>query len=232
MKKILIFQWFDCKDEPRKQELVECINHNLKLGFDEVIIFNDSVESTFHDINVKNIYTNRRISYRDFINVVKDPSNYGSLVILTNTDINLDRKIFSLDEIIKEKTLIALSRYENNGVLADSPWCTQDVWAMLSQPIHQSVIHQCDIPLGMPGCELRFSEIIFNTGFVVFNPCLEIKNIHVHANQAIHLDENRIFGAYLFTPACTFEDIATGNTKILPAPKYWTSFVQKLFEIQ
>jgi len=232
MKKILMFQWFKCKDDIRRQEIIDCINHNLSIGFDEVIIYNDSEEPTFHGQNIKNIPTNSRITYRDFINVVNDSSNYGSLVVLTNTDIKLDKKILSLDEIIKEQTLIALSRYENNGILADSPWCTQDVWVMLSQPIHKSIIHQCHIPLGMPGCEIRFSEIVFNTGFAVFNPCLEIKNIHVHSNQAIHLDENRIYGAYLFTPACTFEDIRARNIKILPLPQYSTRFNPKLFSIQ
>lgn len=231
MKKILLFQWFDCKDKTRKQELTDCINHNLNIGFDKVIIYNDSVEPTFHGKNIKNILTNSRIAYKDYINVVKDPSNYGSLVVLTNTDIKLDRNIMSLENIIKEKALIALSRYENNGILADFPWSTQDVWAMLSQPIHKSVIHQCDIPLGMPGCELRFSEIIFNTGFMVFNPYLDIKNIHNHSSQTVHKDENRMYGAYLFTPVCTFEDIRMGNTKILPTP-YYLTIINKLFTIQ
>jgi hypothetical protein len=144
----------------------------------------------------------------------------------------LDFELSLLDEIIKEKALFALSRYENNGMLANTPWCTQDVWVMLSQPIRKSIIHQCDIPLGLPGCEIRFSEIVFNTGFEVFNPCLDIKNIHVHSNQVAHLDENRIYGAYLFTPACTLEDIRTGNKKILPSPQYLTSFIPKLFSIQ
>ena len=232
MKKILMFQWFDCKDEIRRQELTDCINHNLNIGFDEVIIYNDSVKAIFNGRNIKNISTNSRITYRDYINVVKDPINYGSLVVLTNTDIKLDKKILSVDEIVKEKTLIALSRYENNGMLADYPWCTQDVWVMLSQPIHKSVIHQCDIQLGLPGCEVRFSEIIFNTGFLVFNPCLSIKNIHVHSNQTPHLDENRLYGAYLFVPACTLEDIRLKNQAVFAVPHYWTSFTNTLFTIQ
>jgi len=112
------------------------------------------------------------------------------------------------------------------------PACTQDVWVMISQPIHQSVIHQSDIPLGMPGCETRFSEIIFNIGFAVFNPCLEIKNIHIHSKGSTHSEANRIYGAYLFTPACTYEDIESGNPNILPIPHYLTSFTNRLFNIR
>lgn len=107
-----MFQWFDCKDIVRKQELTDCINHNLAIGLDEVIIYNDSVDPIFHGQNIKNVSTHSRITYSDYINVVKDPSNYGSLVVLTNTDIKLDKDILSLDSLIKEKTLIALSRYE------------------------------------------------------------------------------------------------------------------------
>jgi len=231
-KKILIFQWFNCKDETRKQELIDCINHNLKIGFDEIIIYNDSVEYTFYGENIKNISTNKRITYRDYIKVVNDPNNYGALVFFTNTDIKLDENILTLDQVIKEKMLICLSRYENNGLLTDSPWCSQDVWALLSQPIHMSVVHQCDIPLGLPGCEIRFSEIIFNVGFSVFNPCLDLKNIHVHSNPNSHLDENRMYGVYLFTPACTIEDIRSDSTNIRPSLQYLTSNGRGFFTFQ
>jgi hypothetical protein len=78
MKKILIFQWFNCKDAVRKNELVECIEHNLSLGFDNVVIFNDSVEPAFSGRNVTNIETSARITYRDFIEVVNEPNNFGS----------------------------------------------------------------------------------------------------------------------------------------------------------
>ena len=231
-KKILIFQWFNCKDENRKQELIDCINHNLKIGFDEIIIYNDSVESTFYGENIKNISTNARITYKDYIKVVDNPSNYGALVFFTNTDIKLDKKILTLEETIKERILVCLSRYENSGLLTDAPWCSQDVWVMLSQPIHLSVISQCDIPLGLPGCEIRFSEIIFNTGFLVFNPCLDIKNIHVHSNPNLHLDENRIYGAYLFTPPCTIDDFRSGNVNVRPSLQYLTSNGRGFFTFQ
>jgi len=232
MKKTLIFQWFDCKDPIREQELVDCATHNIKLGFDEVVIFNDSVKPIFDGPQVKNIITQKRITYKNYIDYVADPENYGGLFVLTNTDIMLDKRILEVDKSIKENTLFALSRHEINGALPDMPACTQDVWVMISQPIHQSVIHQSDIPLGMPGCETRFSEIIFNIGFAVFNPCLEIKNIHIHSKGSTHSEANRIYGAYLFTPACTYEDIESGNPNILPIPHYLTSFTNRLFNIR
>jgi len=215
MKKILIFQWFDCKDQTRRRELLECIHHNINLGFDEVIIFNDSVEPVVNAPHVRNISTNSRISYLDFINVVKDPQNVGALVVLTNSDIKLDSKILQLAGL-KNRILIALSRYESNEQLTECAFYSQDVWVMTSQPIHKSIILQSNIPLGIPGCDQRFAEIVFSAGFSVFNPCLEIKNTHLHKNVATHLDENRLFGSYLFVIPCTYEDIRLARPNIVP----------------
>jgi len=111
MKKTLIFQWFDCKDPIREQELVDCATHNIKLGFDEVVIFNDSVKPIFDGPQVKNIITQKRITYKNYIDYVADPENYGGLFVLTNTDIMLDKRILEVDKSIKENTLFALSRH-------------------------------------------------------------------------------------------------------------------------
>ena len=71
----------------------------------------------------------------------------------------IDTNIFNLAEVMKPVDFICMSRYEENGVIATSPAFTQDTWAILSQPVHNSIIHQSSIPLGIPGCENRFSEI-------------------------------------------------------------------------
>lgn len=232
MKKILLFQCFDCKDESRAKEFDQCIGHNLELGFDEIIILNDGVSPRYFGENISNINTDKRLTYKDFINLVQDPKYSGDLLVLINTDIKLDKKILDLDKILAAKTLIALARYEDGNRLADTPWCTQDVWAMLGQSIPKSVLFQSDIPLGLPGCELRFSELMFNVGFQVFNPCMDIKNLHVHKDQVPHTDENRLFGAYLFTPACNLNDVLNKAPKAFPVPHYLTSFIPKLFTMQ
>lgn len=229
MKKILIFQWFNCKDAVRKNELVECIEHNLCLGFDNVVIFNDSVEPSFSGRNVTNIETSARITYRDFIEVVNEPNNFGSMVCLTNTDIKLDKNIFEVSGILQPNLLLSISRYELDGRLADSPWCTQDTWIALSQPIPESVLWQSGIPLGLPGCENRFSELFFSAGFRVSNPCIDIKNIHVQSAKSVHRDENRVFGAYLFVPACTINQV--GKAEFFPTPVYLPRFANRSFRI-
>jgi hypothetical protein len=230
-KKILIFQWFDCKNDDRKKELEECALHNISMGFDEVIIYNDSVEPIFFGEQIKNIATNRRITYRDYIDFLNLQENYGSFVVLTNTDIKIDKELLGLSALMQPIDFISLSRYEINGELASSPAFTQDTWAMLSQPIHQSIIHQSSIPLGMPGCENRFSEIIFNVGYRVFNPCLDIKNQHIQKIPSVHKLENKIYGAILTIPPCLTQQIISGVVDEYPRPYYLPSFHQGMINI-
>jgi len=151
------------------------------------------------------------------------------MVCLTNTDIKLDRKIFDLAPILAPNLLFSLSRYEANGQVADLPWCTQDTWIALSQPVHESVLLQSAIPLGLPGCENRLSEIFFSAGFRVFNPCLDIKNVHVQSAKSVHKDEKRLFGAYLFIPACRIGDI--GKREFSPVPVYLPRYAKQAFRI-
>ena len=232
MRRILLTQWFECGDATRGKELAECVQHNIDLGFDSVVIHNDSVDPMFFGPNVENIRTNTRITYKDFIDIVSNPKNFGSLVCLTNTDIKLDSHLFDLAGVMGENHLISITRYESSGQLAEYPWCTQDTWLLLSQPIHKSIIYQSAMPLGLPGCENRFAEIFFAAGYEVFNPCLSIKNVHVQAVQSVHRNENRIYGAYLFVPPCQLSDIGkVARPEAMPTPVYLPSFSKNLFKI-
>jgi hypothetical protein len=234
MKKILMFQWFHAEDPVRRAELRACAEHNIRLGFDETIILNDSVQPEFFGERISNVPCSGRITYKTFIDIVNDPKNFGSLVVLTNTDIQLADDFAAVADTIQLSDFFCFTRYESShGRLADNPWCTQDVWAIISQPIHNTVVFQAAIPLGRPGCEIRFAEIMFSAGYLVFNPCLDVKNVHLHSNQAKHRDEERIYGAYLFTPAVSLTDVKQRNPKHLPVPCYLTNFIKnRLFPIR
>ena len=230
MRKILLLQWFDCKDAARERELVGCIEHNLKLDFDDVVIFNHSVKPGFFGARIKNVQAHRRLTYLDFVEMANDPANFNSLICLTNTDIKLDENLPQIVlRALKPKQLFCFSRYEADGRLAEFPWCTQDTWAILSQPIPETIMWQSSIPLGLPGCENRFAEIFFSAGFAVLNPCLDIKNVHVQLTKSVHEDEKRVFGAYLFVPACKIDD---GNRNaVFPIPVYLLKGADRVFKI-
>jgi hypothetical protein len=236
MKTILLFQWFACTDSARKRELQECIEHNLELGFDEIIIFNDSVPPQYFNSsgrgNVKNIQKNSRITYRDYIRVVNDDGNYGSIVVLTNTDIKLDHKILSIDSVMQDNDFLCFSRYEAEGQLAKDPWCTQDAWAMISSPVHNSIIFQSEIPLGMPGCEIRFAEVMFGAGYSIYNPALDVRNLHFHSNPNVHSDKDRLYGAYVFTPPCRLTDVRHRNPACLGVPRYLTKYLTQTVNVE
>jgi hypothetical protein len=225
MKTILMFQWFDCSDSIRQGELRQCAEHNLGVGFDKVIIFDDSVEPAFFGVGVEHVPITKRLTFEDFVRVVDDPRHRGDLVVLTNTDIMLDPALLRAREVIRADDFLCFSRYEANGQIASAPWCTQDVWAMIAQPIHTSIMVQSTMPLGLPGCEIRFSELLFNAGFLVANPSLDIRNTHIHSNKLAHKDENRIYGAYLFTPPCRLADLADRKSIPQPSPVYLARFI-------
>lgn len=228
MKKILVFQWFDCKDEARRKEFVECINHNLSLDFDQFIILNDSTPPMFLGDKIQNIQTNSRMTFLDWVTILNDPSNFGSAICLTNTDIKLDPSMPSKCSAIGQNQLVALSRYEKNGELAASPWATQDTWIAISQPIHKSIVYQSGIPLGVPGCENRIAELFFNVGFEVINPCLDILNMHIQQIDSIHELKNKVGGIYLVIPP---SNIQQPGTYPPPMPMYFVSFMDKVFKI-
>lgn len=104
---------------------------------------------------------------------------------------------------------------------------------MMSQPVHNSIKFQSLIPLGMPGCELRFAETVFNMGYIVLNSSLDIKNVHMHIGPARHEDKNRLYGTYLFTPPCRLSDVksASIDRSHLPMPVYLPSFVNQPIKI-
>lgn len=236
MKAILLFQHFEPANPVRKSELERCILHNLQIGFDKIMVWNDSVDPTFVGENVHNIEANRRLTYRDYIDVLDAEENYGSLIVLTNTDIMLDRNLLTISDVVRKNFFLCFSRYERRGAaleLPDAPWCTHDVWAMISQPVHNSIKFQSLMPLGMPGCELRFAEIIFNMGYAVFNPCIDIKNVHLHSECPPHENKNRIYGAYLFTPPCRLSDVKPDSmtNNHMARPVYLTNFIDRPLKI-
>jgi hypothetical protein len=217
MKKILLTQWYDCKDPDRHAELLKCVSHNLSLSFDIIYVFHDKSAIEFVASNVNNLHVNRRLTFRDYLQIVAQDCHRGDMLVLTNTDILLDGRIFQLESMMNANQLVALTRYEADGNLASTPWCTQDTWVLVGQQIHQSALSSSDIPLGTPGCELRFSEIMYSLGYSVFNPCIDIRNMHIHSKASVHLDEDRNYGAYLFTPTCSIVDLA--NTSESEAPR-------------
>jgi hypothetical protein len=225
-KKILMFQWYDPADVTRRKELIDCIEHNLKLGFDEIIIINSATEPQFFAKNVINMYISDRMTYSHFVNALNDKKYDNCILFLTNTDIKLDEKILDLGDLINRQQLFCLSRYEQADKLTDGPSCSQDTWIAIAQPIHESVVHQSNIPLGLPGCENRLAEIFFSSGFNVFNPCYDIKNIHVQNTNSVFSDNDRVFGAYLFVPPCTIDDILSKNVAAVPVyfPRYASSY--------
>ena len=207
METYLITEHFDPVCPLRRAEIRDCKDHNYSINFSRIIEFTD--ESTLRESRrgVIGLNLSRRLRFSDFLDFVDRNQNEQGLAVLTNTDIFLDQSILSQCLDIPKDVLLAITRYEADDSLAKDPWCTQDTCVMRFQPIHRSAITSSQFNLGVPGCELRFAEALYSTGFDVYNPCLSIFNRHNHKISSTHDSRQRLYGAYVFTAPCSIEQV-------------------------
>lgn len=191
----------------RRREIQECLTSNYSINFDRIIEYSE--DSTLGEMSpgVIRLSLQRRLRFSDFLDFINNNKNKIGLAVLSNSDIFLDSSILSRCLDIPAKVLLAITRYESDNSLAKDPWCTQDTWVMRFQPIHRSARAATHFCLGIPGCELRFAEALYATGFDVYNPCLSIVNRHNHRIPTPHDSEQRLFGTYVFTAPCFIEQV-------------------------
>ena len=162
---------FKQKDKARQKELDYCLEQNRN-----------------HPL-IDQVYTfEHRFTYNDFFqNTVNHPNDIN---ILANGDIYFDETL-DLIQGIKERECYALTRWEKvDGVSVSfksrnqynkqaKPEYSQDVW------IFRGSVSGVDgdFHLGRAGCDNRIAALLMSSGYIVTNPSLDIKAIHVHAEQ-------------------------------------------------
>lgn len=207
VRKVLVTQWYAPSDLSRREEITACFNHNAGLGFDEVIVFTEGLEWPDSPAKLRVVVHPERLTFFEFVQILDSRSSVGECVFFTNADIKLDPNILCLADSLGERELVCLSRYEHDGELVQSAWCSQDSWVARTQAMPASVMLQAAIPLGVPGCENRFAEICLSAGFRLSNPCLDIRNRHFHRMQVPHDMSRRVFGAYVFVHPCNLDSM-------------------------
>ena len=199
----LMVQYYNT-DSARQRELDHCLEQNVERYFDRVIVCCGSETILPKVAYTHTMHMEKRLAFSDYLRLVSE-SDYNGITVLTNSDIILDKDIIKKCEHISSKELFAISRYDTDGYLHEFHWCSQDTWILRNQKFPNSVIKSCTFELGRPGCELRFAEALWCVGFNIINPSLSVRNTHIHINSSVHLDSERYYGAYIFTPATTIE---------------------------
>ena len=117
-------EYWDCGNEERNIEVIDCINRNIKSNFfKNIFIFSEKEEKRL----LKQTILSKRITYQYIFDNAIDGIN-----IFCNSDMEFDETI-KLAENINENEFYALTRYEDDMMLHknDDPYKgydSQDVW--------------------------------------------------------------------------------------------------------
>jgi len=165
-------EYWDCGNEERNTEVIDCINTNIKSNFfKNIFIFSEKEEKRL----LKQTIKSSRITYQYIFDNAVDGIN-----IFCNSDMEFDETI-KLAENINENEFYALTRYEDNMMLhkKDDPYKgydSQDVWIWKDK----CKIKNANFYLGLPGCDNKIAYYAESYGYNVKNPSLSIKTYHKH----------------------------------------------------
>lgn len=168
-------EYWDCGNEERNTEVIDCINKNIKSNFfKNIFIFSEKEEKRL----LKQTIQSKRITYQYIFDNAIDGIN-----VFCNSDMEFDETI-KLAENIKEDEFYALTRYENDLMLHknDDPYRgydSQDVWIWKDR----CKIKNANFYLGLPGCDNKIAYFAEAYGYNVKNPSLSIKTYHKHVTN-------------------------------------------------
>ena len=163
---------WDCGNEERNIEVIDCINTNIKSNFfKNIFIFSEKEEKRL----LKQTILSKRITYQYIFDNAIDGIN-----IFCNSDMEFDETI-KLAENINENEFYALTRYEDDMMLHknDDPYKgydSQDVWIWKNK----CKIKNANFYLGLPGCDNKIAYYAESYGYNIKNPSLSIKTYHKH----------------------------------------------------
>lgn len=190
---ILLCQWYQTSDQWRNAELAGVRDANALSGvFDEVCYVDGQ---------------SKRWSYGDMVSLAARRYR-GKVCVLANTDILFNDTCASLRTVVRENTVVSLTRWENdstpnmlghlveigeNDVERKFFSGTQDVWAFVGGGIPAVAT---SIPMGKKGCDQVFVGWAAKAGCKVFCPSLDIRVKHVHAKPNDYEGVKSLSGLY------------------------------------
>ena len=146
----LFTTYYNEENNFRKQELLSCMQKNiLNKTISKITIFNEGESLAYlTPTKIKEVFIEKRPTYRDFINYINANSNPDDINIIANTDIFFDKNLEVLKYINLNNTCLALSRWDTTDTIRPKLYNrndSQDAW------VFKGFIKQClkaDFPLG------------------------------------------------------------------------------------
>lgn len=199
-------------DNLRTKELEDCIINNLSCSIIEKIhLFVDNEPSLCRLKEITNnsdkivvIAIGKKPVYSDFFEYILENLK-DDICMISNADIYLYEYQEDLIEKLKDiKIAYALTRHECDMThpLIDQYRGSHDSYIFNSKYINKNIINEhTNFYQNFPGIETHLIKNFCDQGFQVYNPCFQIKIIHLHKTVlrrhghwiGLHQDDNTFF---------------------------------------
>jgi hypothetical protein len=181
-------------DKDRSKEIEDCLIKNLKNPIvDKIHLFVDDEHALRRLNEISNnsekifiISIGLKPKYNDFFNYIIE-NIQNEICMITNADIYIHEcEINLIKRLKKEKICYALTRYEHDmsHPLIDTYCGSHDCYIFNSSFIDKQIINKhTDFLQNVLGIESRIIKTFCDKGFRVYNPCRQIKIVHLHKTQ-------------------------------------------------
>lgn len=181
-------------DNLRSKELEACLVNNIVSTFVEKLhLFVDDEDSLNRVKELSNnsekvviIEVGKKPKYSDFFNYILN-NLQNKICMITNSDIFLyecDNRL--IESININKLAYALTRYEYDMScpLINNYGGSHDCYIFNAKFIDEKIINEhSNFYQNLPGIETHIIKNFCDNGFKVYNPCKQIKIIHLHKSQ-------------------------------------------------
>ena len=184
----LITQYFVHPDSGRAKEIRECLIANCaSLYIDTIVLLNETdVSRHWKNIpgshKIKQIIVGKRLTYYDVMNYIANSVPPSVYTIIANADIYFDSTLLNLWKVNLADRMLALLRWEDEGVIFGPRADSQDTWILLSDSVRNRDWDPAvfGFPFGKAGCDNAFAAHMLRLRFLLCNPALTIQTFHKH----------------------------------------------------
>lgn len=226
-----VTQYYVPEKRKRAAEIRRCLQKNLECDvIDRIVLLNErsykEQEPLLEAKKIHEVILGKRLTYAAVIRWIQEEVPEGVIVAFANADIYLDEESFdALWNVNLEDRCLALLRWDEKeggdpvlfGPRADS----QDTWIVTSSSVKKRTWDWTTLsfPFGQGGCDNAFALEMFKQKFLVSNPALTLKTIHVHESGVRGYDPKDIVDkpAYLYIQPTGLHDLQPLFTAAKPA---------------
>jgi len=209
-----VTQYYHPEKRARAKEIDECLTKNLLCPYiDKIVLLNEKVISPPHP-KIQEVVIKHRLRYVDVIRWIYEEAPANAIIAFANADIYLDETWRNLWSLNLEDSAIALLRWDMKdgkpelfGPRADS----QDTWVLSAAAVkaREWDWDALNFPFGQGGCDNAIALELFRRKFLVTNPALTLRTIHLHESKVRTYDPHDIVDkpAYLYIEPTGIHDL-------------------------